>query len=167
MLSRVKLKRPSAPVVDLFQQLLTGTGGEPRVMFGQPAGFVNGNLFMGLFGDSLFVRLAEGDRAELLGVEGTALFDPMGGRPMREYVVVPAGWLEGDADSELRAWARKAIDYGAALPPKTKGARPSSAARKATATAPTGKRPTTSRPSAKAKPKVKAGAKGRRRRAGS
>jgi hypothetical protein len=34
-------------------------------------------------------------------------FDPMGGRPMREYVVVPAAWLEGDNDEELRAWAGK------------------------------------------------------------
>jgi hypothetical protein len=114
----MKIPRSPAPLVDLFGKLLAETGGEGRIMFGCPSAFLRGNLFMGLFGSKLFVRLAEAERMKLLAVEGTEIFDPMGGRPMREYVVVPAGWLEGDADDELRTWARQAARYGATLPPK-------------------------------------------------
>lgn len=95
-----------------------------RSMFGYPAGFVNGNLFSGLFQDSLFVRLAEPERRELLAIEGSAPFEPMAGRPMREYVVLPMEMLE-DAET-TRAWIRRAFQYGAALPAKTR--RPASAA---------------------------------------
>ena len=114
----MKFKRSSSALVDLFGKLLPGTGGDGRTMFGCPCGFFGGNMFMGLFGDQLFQRLAEGDRAQLLAEEGAELFDPMGGRPMREYVVVPAGWLEGDADDELRAWVAKSARYAKSLPPK-------------------------------------------------
>ncbi len=71
-----------------------------------------------MFEDKLFVRLAETDRATLLAEEGAQPFDPMGGRPMREYVVVPGTWLEGDDDDELRAWMMKAARYARTLPPK-------------------------------------------------
>ena len=66
---------------------------DPRVqvrpMFGNVAGFVNGNMFMGLFGNDLFVRLSESDRAMLLQEEGAIVMEPMTGRPMKEYVVMP------------------------------------------------------------------------------
>jgi len=43
---------------------------DPRVqvrpMFGNLAGFSNGNMFIGLFGSAVFVRLGEDDRTELL-----------------------------------------------------------------------------------------------------
>jgi hypothetical protein len=125
--------KPSPPaLVELFHQLLPATGGEPRRMFGCPCGFLGGNLFTGLFEDKLFVRLAEADRAALLTQEGAEPFDPMGGRPMREYVVVPGAWLEGDADDELRAWMAKAAGYARTLPAK---------ARRPAAKAPAGRKP--------------------------
>jgi TfoX/Sxy family transcriptional regulator of competence genes len=114
----MKFKRPSPALVQLFAKLLPATGGDGRSMFGCPCGFLAGNMFMGLFGDQLFLRLAESERAKLLGEEGAEQFDPMGGRPMREYVVVPAAWLEGDADDELRTWIAKSARYAKSLPPK-------------------------------------------------
>lgn len=85
-------------------------------MFGYPAGFVNGNMFCGLFQESLFLRLGESERAELLAMEGASPFEPMPGRPMREYVVMPMEMLE-DAET-TRAWIRRAFRHVAALPPK-------------------------------------------------
>jgi hypothetical protein len=114
----MQFKRPSPTLVEMFQRLLPETGGVGRTMFGCPCGFLGGNMFMGLFADQLFLRLAEPDRAKLLGEEGAEQFDPMGGRPMREYVVVPAGWLEGDVDDDLRAWIAKSVRYAKTLPPK-------------------------------------------------
>jgi TfoX/Sxy family transcriptional regulator of competence genes len=114
----MQFKKPSPALVELFQNLLPATGGAGRTMFGCPCGFFGGNMFMGLFADQLFLRLAESDRAKLLAEEGAEQFDPMGGRPMREYVVVPPGWLEGDADDDLRAWIAKSVRYAKTLPPK-------------------------------------------------
>jgi hypothetical protein len=114
----MKIKPPAPALVELFGRLLPETGGVGRKMFGCACGFLGGNMFMGLFEDRLFLRLAEADRAALLAEEGAEPFDPMGGRPMREYVVVPAAWLEGDDDERLRAWVARAAHYGRGLPPK-------------------------------------------------
>ena len=114
----MRIKPPVPAFVELFRSLLPKTGGEERPMFGCPSGFLGGNLFCGVFEDKLFVRLSPDDRTRLLMEEGAEPFDPMGGRPMREYVVVPRAWLEGDADEELRTWMDKAAGYARTLPPK-------------------------------------------------
>ena len=41
-----------------------------RPMFGQLSAFVNGNMFMGIFGEDVLVRLPEADREEVLGAGG-------------------------------------------------------------------------------------------------
>jgi len=89
-------------------------------MFGYPAAFVNGNMFMGLFQDQMIVRLPEGDRETLNRAGGTA-FEPMPGRPMREYAVLPRAILENR--KALSSWVSKALAYGRSLPSKaSKGA---------------------------------------------
>ena len=89
---------------------------ERRRMFGHPCAFVNGNMFMGVFGDSVFVRLGDDDRAILLAEDGAAQFDPMGGRPMRDYVTLPAEWRDEPAVAEQ--WVARSFGYLAALSPK-------------------------------------------------
>jgi hypothetical protein len=84
-------------------------------MFGYPAAFVNGNMFAGLHQESVVVRLSEPERAEALSV-GASLFEPMPGRPMREYVVVPPAEVE---DGErLSGWLDLAFRFVAAMPVK-------------------------------------------------
>jgi hypothetical protein len=56
-------------------------------------------MFMGLYEDSLILRLAEPDKAEFLGRYGGELFEPLPGRSMKEYVVVPPA-LVGTAEIE-------------------------------------------------------------------
>jgi TfoX/Sxy family transcriptional regulator of competence genes len=85
-------------------------------MFGSVAAFVGGHMFMGLVHDDLFVRLGDDERSVLRDAGGRAL-EVMPGRPMREYVTIP-DWETHEAD--VRAWGRKALDYGLTLPPKTK-----------------------------------------------
>jgi len=110
--------RPASnEVVQLFQNMVPPVPDiTVRKMFGYPAVFVKGLMFAGVFQDSIIVRLSPEDRASLLQVEGAALFDPMGGRPMREYVVVPESVLK--SGHELSAWMDKALNYAASLPPK-------------------------------------------------
>jgi TfoX/Sxy family transcriptional regulator of competence genes len=86
-----------------------------RPMFGQLSAFVNGNMFMGIFGDDVLVRLPESDRAEVIESGGRP-FEPMAGRPMREYVVLPDAWLE--EPDRVREWAARSLDHAEELPPK-------------------------------------------------
>jgi TfoX/Sxy family transcriptional regulator of competence genes len=90
---------------------------ELKPMFGCPAYFTNGNLFAGVHQSSLMVRLPGEARAEVVGLGGGP-FEPMPGRPMREYVVLPAGTL-GDA-AATADWIRRGAEYAASLPPKAK-----------------------------------------------
>ena len=61
-------------------------------------------------------RSETGDRAAFLRQAGARVFEPMPGRAMREYVVVPAAVLKSRA--KLNGWLNKALAYAQALPPK-------------------------------------------------
>jgi len=91
---------------------------ERRQMFGYPCAFVNGNMFMGLYEDSMMLRLSDADRAEMLAKPGARLFEPMSGRPMKEYVQVPAPLL--DNRKALQSWVARSLSYASSLPVKEK-----------------------------------------------
>ena len=90
---------------------------ERRKMFGYPCAFVNGNMFTGVFAELIMVRLPDQQRAELLAIEGAAPFEPMAGRPMKEYVVLPESVLRNER--ALKGWIDKAFLSAASLPPKS------------------------------------------------
>jgi TfoX/Sxy family transcriptional regulator of competence genes len=92
-------------------------GTQVRKMFGYPAGFANGHMFTGIFASSWFVRLPEAQRAELAAAGGTS-FEPMPGRPMREYLVLPPA-MAGDA-AAAEPWVAQALEYVQGMPPKAK-----------------------------------------------
>ena len=113
-----KFTKAPAPLVEAFRQAIAQLPNvEPRQMFGYPAAFSKSQMFASVFQDSLILRLPEADR-EALGQKGARAFEPMPGRPMREYVTVPDAVL--DAHAELHAWLLKAQAYAASLPPKRK-----------------------------------------------
>jgi TfoX/Sxy family transcriptional regulator of competence genes len=117
----MKWQKPSTELVDLFESVMPGPPAVQRKIFGYPAGFVNGNMFMGLFQESMNLRLATGPREEFLKIHKAKLFEPMPGRPMREYVEVPQSVLQDK--QELAAWVAKAFEYGASLKPKSPSAK--------------------------------------------
>jgi hypothetical protein len=84
-------------------------------MFGNLGAFVNGNMFMGLFGPAIGVKLAPDDAATLSAVAGTGPFGPPE-RPMSGYVSLPAAWR---GDPQTAPWVARALDYVSALPEKT------------------------------------------------
>ncbi|MFH1833414.1 MAG: TfoX/Sxy family protein, partial [bacterium] len=89
---------------------------EKRKMFGGLALFVNGNMVGGVHGRKIVLRLGEAEREDALTAAGALPFEPMPGRVMKEYVVVPeAVW--GDPDV-LEDWIRRSVEYAAGLPPK-------------------------------------------------
>ncbi len=95
-------------------------GAEARKMFGYSCVFAKGNMFAGLHEAGMVLRLPEEQRAEFLRIKGSEPFEPMPGRVMREYVVVPKSLL--DAPERLRSWLEKSLAYVSSLPAKPKKA---------------------------------------------
>ena len=118
-------RKPQPELVERFHEMAAGIDGvEIRKMFGFPAAFVNGNMAFGLYQDSFMVRLPEVDRSARLA-DGWSLFEPMAGRPMREYVAMPP---EVAAGADARFWLERSAAYVSTLPPKEakprKGSKP-------------------------------------------
>jgi TfoX/Sxy family transcriptional regulator of competence genes len=111
----VQIPKPTEADKEYFRALI---GPDPRVqvkpMFGNLGGFVNGNMFAGLFGSAVGVRLSEDDAESLRAIEGSGPFGPEG-RPMGGYVSLPDSFRE---TAEADVWVDKALNHVAALPPK-------------------------------------------------
>ncbi|MBM4237218.1 MAG: TfoX/Sxy family protein [Euryarchaeota archaeon] len=92
----MKFPKPNEKLAALLDEAMRDVGGDRRKMFGQLAYFVKGNMLAGVFGDKVFLRLSGDDllriRTEHRGVEN---FEPVAGRTMKEYVVLPES-LYGD-----------------------------------------------------------------------
>ena len=86
-------------------------------MFGQTAVFVGGNMAGGSWGSTFNLRLSSSDRVAA-DAAGFTPFDPMGGRPMSEYRVLPVDL----PDAEVVAWFQRSIAYTASIPPKAEKA---------------------------------------------
>ena len=113
----MKWKAAPPELIRLFEASVQELpGAQIRKMFGYPAAFVNGTMLGGLFQDSMMLRLSPEDLVTFRSDTGAKLFEPMPGRVMREYVVVPTAILKSRA--KLRPWLAKALAYTASLPRK-------------------------------------------------
>jgi len=106
-------------LIELFgKSVPSGADISLRKMFGYPAAFAGGNLFIGLHQDDFIMRLSEKDRVRFSDEFGERLFEPLPGRPMREYVRLPPELL---SDARKRAsWIRRSLAYAKTIPPKAK-----------------------------------------------
>jgi TfoX/Sxy family transcriptional regulator of competence genes len=118
----MQIPKPTDADRERFRALVPdGTGVEIKPMFGNLGAFVNGNMFLGLFGGDVGVKLDEPDRSKVLARPGAGPFGPSD-RPMGGYVTLPADWTARQA----KPWIAKAHAAAAALPakaPKTKAAK--------------------------------------------
>jgi TfoX/Sxy family transcriptional regulator of competence genes len=87
-----------------------------RLTFGYPCLYVGGNMVSGLYESSWHVRLSADDRKELEAISGAATFEPMPGRPMTGFTLLPPAIV--DDDEAVRNWVRRAVAYGETMPPK-------------------------------------------------
>lgn len=115
--------RKSPPeLIALFEKIAPDAPiGQRRKMFGYPCCFANQNLFIGLHQENMILRLPEADRQVFLEQYKASLFEPMPGRPMREYVIVPDVLLKDE--KVLGDWITKSLNYVLSLPPKATKAR--------------------------------------------
>jgi TfoX/Sxy family transcriptional regulator of competence genes len=115
----MKWHKPSKKIIETYERIIPDIPlVERRKMFGYPCGFVNRNMFLGTFEESVFIRLSEPDRQEFLNLSQAKKFEPIPGRIMKEYVIVPPWLLE--KKEELNRWIQKSLDYVSSLPPKIK-----------------------------------------------
>jgi TfoX/Sxy family transcriptional regulator of competence genes len=91
---------------------------EKRRMFGYPCAFIHCNMFFGLFQESVFLRISETDRVEIIQQGEATLFEPMPGRPMREYVALSS--IAVSDEEKFKNWFSKSLIYAASLPKKIK-----------------------------------------------
>ncbi|MET3719281.1 TfoX/Sxy family protein [Arthrobacter sp. UYEF21] len=116
----MEMPKPSDADKERFRSLVPDHPGvSVKPMFGNLGAFVNGNMFAGLFGPTIGVKLSGKDREVLESTERTVPFGPVE-RPMGGYTGLPEMWNEeGDGDdARARAWVEKAFGYVATLPPK-------------------------------------------------
>lgn len=115
-MSSMTMPKPSEHAKAAFQKLVPPDPAvTTRPMFGNLAAFVNGNMFSGLFGDDLFVRVSDEDQAKIHKQGGKA-FEPMPGRAMTGYAIVPPGWQK--KPDVARSWIITALTRSRALPAK-------------------------------------------------
>jgi TfoX/Sxy family transcriptional regulator of competence genes len=97
------------------QQLVRRKNVEEKKMFGGVGFLLNGNLLVGVWKESLVVRLGPDEGEEALKEPHVKEFD-VTGRPMRNWVLVePAGVEE---DDQLAGWIERAVKFVGALPAK-------------------------------------------------
>ena len=112
----MQIPKPSEDDKAFFRSILPGDPEvEVKPMFGNLGAFVAGNMFAGLLGPDVGVRLADADREALVAEHGAGPFGPPE-RPMGGYVALPAAW-RGDP-ATARPWLERAFAHVAAMPPK-------------------------------------------------
>jgi hypothetical protein len=110
----VQIPKPTEEDKARFRALVPD---DPRVqvkpMFGNLGGFVNGNMFMGLFGSDIGIKLALADLADFSAVDGVGPFGPAE-RPMGGYLTLPPSM----PSAEGGRWIARSLDHVAAMPPE-------------------------------------------------
>ena len=92
-------------------------GIEEKKMFGGIGFLLNGNMLVGVWKESLVVRLGEEEGEEALKEPHVKEFD-ITGKPMRNWVLVGPEGVQND--EQLNAWIQRAVKFVVALPAKEK-----------------------------------------------
>jgi len=119
----MKWTKPPEELVTRFQAALPAHPDlTPKKMFGYPASFVKGNFFTGLHNDNVVIRLPDAVKASLKELASAPQFDPMGGRPMKQWWVIPKS-VTGDG-KKLKAFIGAAFEKVQPLPGKAAAKKP-------------------------------------------
>lgn len=84
-------------------------------MFGGLGFLLKGNMLVGVWNESLIVRLSTDEATSALLEPHVKAFD-ITGRPMKGWILVAPEGIEEDA--KLESWIERGVQYVAALPEK-------------------------------------------------
>lgn len=101
------MPKPGADTLARFEALAAAFGerGARRAsMFGMPVLKKGDKVFAGTFGDAMTFKLGPDDLATALRQKGVDRFEPMPGRAMKEWVLVPFAQARRWDELAERAW---------------------------------------------------------------
>jgi hypothetical protein len=91
-------KDPRSDYDALADEMKATSPATTGAMFGMPCLKAGGKAFAGFYQGAMVFKLTGAEHASALALSGARLFDPMGGRPMKQWVEVPhahaARWAE-------------------------------------------------------------------------
>jgi TfoX/Sxy family transcriptional regulator of competence genes len=117
--------------------LAQAKGIEERKMFGGVGFLLHGNMLVGVWKDSLIVRLAPEDASAALQESSVRVFD-ITGTPMKGWVMVEPEGVE--EDEQVKSWIERATKFVGKLPAKKPGTRKNEANNPHTHSRPNGRR---------------------------
>ena len=110
-------KKTPESLLKFFDEKTADIQCERRKMFGYPCCFMNGNMFIGTFGEDLILRLGQKERENALAANTEmSIFEPAPGRKMKEYVLVPKNVREDKAVFDVLL--TRSVEYAGTLPAK-------------------------------------------------
>jgi TfoX/Sxy family transcriptional regulator of competence genes len=114
----MEIPKPGEEDKEFFRSIIPDDPAvEVKPMFGNLGAFVNGNMFAGLFGPAVGVKLDDAGRDELAAIDGSGPFGPAE-RPMGGYTSLPAKWRA--APDVAADWVARALSHVRSLPPKAR-----------------------------------------------
>ena len=110
-------KKAPQELVDFLADTLNDVECQKRTMFGYPAYFIKGNMFIAAFQDNIIIKVPKEAKEDLKRkYKGLENFEPMPGRVMKEYLVIPK-----EVYKKQEKFARLleiSLEYVSLLPPK-------------------------------------------------
>lgn len=112
-------KKTPQELVDFLADILNDVECQKRMMFGYPAYFIKGNMFIAAHQDNLILRVSKESKEDLKKqYHGVGDFEPMPGRMMKEYLVIPKKIYT--TKEEFTRLLEISLEYVSSLPPKIK-----------------------------------------------
>jgi TfoX/Sxy family transcriptional regulator of competence genes len=110
-------EKANQTLIELLENTVIDYPCDRRFMFGSPTFFVNDNMFAGVHQNTVILKLADKDRAELYAAHpGAGPFTPMPNRPMKEYAALPESLVRNK--SVFDSLVKRSYEYTKTLPPK-------------------------------------------------
>jgi len=91
-------------VFEEFAETFVGRGATRSQVFGMPVLKAGDKVFAGTFGDAMTFKLGPDDLEQARALTGVEPFEPMQGRPMKEWVLVPLAHAKRWSDLAERAF---------------------------------------------------------------
>ena len=112
-------KKAPEKLVDFLSDMLNDVECQKRMMFGYPAYFIKGNMFIAAHQDNLIVRVSKEAKEGLKKqYRGVGEFEPIPGRVMKEYLVIPEDVYRNE--EEFTKLLEMSLEYVSSMPPKVK-----------------------------------------------
>lgn len=112
-------EKANQDIADYLEKLIINYESRKKPMFGAPVYFVNDNMWTGVKGGIVFLRLSEDDRSAIQSeCDEVKPFEPRPNFIMKEYVEIPESKLT--EDEFIHNWLDISYSFVKNLPPKIK-----------------------------------------------